>query len=281
MKKSIISLVLALSLVFALCTSAAQAVEIINPTDPQTTLDENGDVELTLEQAYFILAKNGKVVGQLTKNEGKKVLAINTAETAITGTLTNGKLVRAKNRMIIELNADNHISSGAQAVDCYLVILDQEVMSGLQLGTAAEVVDATIEAVPNGTRGNYIGYHRFLDSDRGVKVAEIRFSETKYASVWLTDWDGDGDEELCLRAGTAPKSNNGGDNGNQGGDDGNQGGTDFTIGDDDDNGSDDDNGDAGDTDFTIGGDDSSNDSGDSGFTIDDSDDDSGNAGWTI
>lgn len=208
-----------LSIVVIISASTALAVEKVSTAVAEATV--------VYAQARFLLNSDGKVCG-LTFEETKEKMpyvAVDKTAAEISGfSADKGKLVRCKATHEATLDEDMTLAEGSSVVSVQTVeVTDQGKLDTLGIKATAEaIVDATVRMEGNKA------YHRFITKDRGsIEVAKIylpseKNSSKRYISVRYADWDGDGDYELCLRAGTRTgakkaSSNEGGDSGSDGG----------------------------------------------------------------
>lgn len=200
--KKFLSLVLALVLSLSLVSfSSAYAVEFLDSAEEETT-------EVVTEQVAFLLSNEGKVIGIATIKETTKKFTLAGADGRITNIVGNGKVARAKGWSSNAVYEDGEIVN-ATTVEVVLTITEAGKERGYEGFTANDLVLETIVAKSESQMA-----HRFLVKDKGVVIATLQIAGTnKVIAIWEADWDGDGDKELCLRAGVAPKSTGGSNNG--------------------------------------------------------------------
>ena len=221
----LVTLLIAMSMVIVISAPATLAVEKVSTAVAEATV--------AYEQAQFLLNTEGKVCGLTFEETKEKMPSIGIKNTApeIRGfSADNGKLVRCKATHEAKLDESELLAEGSSSISINKVeVIDQSKLDELGIEiTASAIVDATVRMVGDKA------YHRFVTADKGAtEVARLYFpsenaSSKRYISVRYADWDGDGDYELCLRAGTrrsakkATSSNEGsGDSGTSGSDGGN------------------------------------------------------------
>jgi len=183
------------------------------------------------QQVNILLDGSGKVCGLLSRDENNTAVSLHEVATTLSGySCDAGKLVRSKTGHIVTLTEDGYLSAGHSVISATLQIMPEgmAIFQYLGLSTANEVNDATIVA-ERLSDGTFRAYHRFLDSNKGTEVGRLYAAgSSKYASIRYADWDGDGDMELCYRAGLAKKSSSnkshgGGSSGSTGGGNGGNG----------------------------------------------------------
>ena len=187
----VLSLVLALSLV---CCSSAYAVEFLDSEEEEST-------EVVTEPVAFLLSNEGKVIGVSSIKENNKKFTLAGEDARITNIVGNGKLARAKGWTANAIYEDGEIAN-ATTVEVVLTITEAGAEREYDGFTANDLVLETIVAKSETQMA-----HRFLVKDKGVVIATLQIAGTnKVIAIWEADWDGDGDKELCLRAGVAQSS---------------------------------------------------------------------------
>ena len=204
MKKSIALVTLTLILVMVVAT--ASAVSLVSGTSAATSVA----ITTGMEQASFLVAKSGRICGVTSPSEDVELLAITEVANNLSSrafAYIDGRMIREKAFHAATLDADNRIATGGSSLMVSLEVVDNFELSSRGLSTANDIVDATIVATV-GANGTYMAAHRFATTvNKPREVARIHFEGHKgYASIVVCDWDGDGSEELCLRAGTASSS---------------------------------------------------------------------------